>query len=134
MKKLVVEASADNLDDVLDFVNEELERHNCPSNLQNQINVAVEEIFVNIVNYAYKPAGGSVAVFVYIYAGEEAVIRFEDTGRPYNPLEHPPPDLGKPLMEREIGGLGIFLARQLMETVVYKYTDDKNVLVMTKKF
>ena len=131
MKKLIVEANVENLYDVRDFVNKELERHNCPPAIQDNINLAVEEIYSNIANYAYQPASGSVAVFMTV--GESAVIRFEDTGVPYNPLEHPEPDLDKPLMERKVGGLGIFLVKKVMDKVEYMRVDEKNALVLTKR-
>ena len=128
-KELIVEARIDNLDEVLDFVNDALDRHDCPSSMQNQIDIAVEEIFVNIARYAYEPQCGNVAI--YIFVGEEIVIRFEDSGKPYNPLEQADPDLDKPLNKRKIGGLGIFLVKQLMEKVVYTRVDNKNVLTIT---
>ena len=131
MKELIVEASVNNLDAVLNFVNEELGRHNCPQYLQNQIDIAVEEIFMNIARYAYKPANGNVVICICI--GEEIVIRFEDTGKPFNPLEQAAPDLDKPLAERKIGGLGIFMVRQLMDKIVYSFVDNKNVLIIRKK-
>jgi Anti-sigma regulatory factor (Ser/Thr protein kinase) len=68
----------------------------------------VEEIFVNIASYAYSPGTGNTVIFISVT--DKIVIRFEDSGRPYNPLEKPEPDLDKPLMERDIGGLGIFLS------------------------
>ena len=131
MKKLTVKASIDNLNEVLNFVNEDLEQHNCPPDLQTQIGIAVEEIFMNIANYAYNPASGNVAIC--ISTGEKAVIRFEDTGKPYTPLAQPAPDLDKPLMEREIGGLGIFLVKQLMDNVAYAHVDNKNILTIEKR-
>ena len=132
MKELIVEARLDNLDEVLDFVNEEIERHNCPPEIQSQIDIAVEEVFMNIAHYAYKPANGDVAIC--IYAGDEIIIIFEDTGKPFNPLEQTDPDLEKPLKERKIGGLGIFLVRRIMDKVLYRHVDDnKNVLIIRKK-
>ena len=131
MKELILEASVDNLDEVLDYINENLERHNCSPDLQSLIDTAVEEVFMNVANYAYKPANGNVAVCISI--GKEVVIRFEDAGEPYNPLEQAAPDLDKPLMERKIGGLGVFLVRRLMDKVEYTRVGDKNVLVMTKE-
>jgi len=132
MKKLTVEANIDNLDAVVDFVNGELEHKNYPPELLININLAVEEIFMNIAHHAYCPGSGSVAIAISV--GDETVIRFEDTGKPYNPLEHPDPDLDKSLMEREIGGLGIFLVKQVMDQVDYIRIDNKNVLTVTKKF
>jgi anti-sigma regulatory factor (Ser/Thr protein kinase) len=91
--------------------------------------VAAEEIFVNIANYAYPP-GETGDVFISVKG--DAVLRFEDTGQPYNPLEKADPDLDVPLMEREIGGLGIYLVKNLMDKVEYEHTGGKNVLTITK--
>jgi len=131
MKELIVKASLECLDEVIDFVNKELDRNNCPSEFQGNIDLAVEEIFTNIANYAYRPASGSAAISIAV--GEAIVIRFEDTGKPYNPLERPDPDLDKPLMERDIGGLGVFLVKKIMDKVDYTRIENKNVLVLTKK-
>ena len=131
MKELTIEARADNLDKVMDFVNEDLEQLNCPINLQSLIDIAVEEIFMNIVNYAYKPEVGNVVVC--ISAGKEITIRFEDTGKPYNPLDAADPDLYAPLKDRKPGGLGVYLVKKLMDKVVYMHVGNKNVFMMTKE-
>jgi len=131
MKKLELEASLENLNKALAFVNTELEQHECPQDIQGKIEIAVEEIFVNIASYAYSPGNGNAVIFISV--ADNIVIRFEDTGRPYNPLEKPEPDLDKPLMDRDIGGLGVFLVRKLMDNVEYTRVGNKNVLVMTKK-
>ena len=60
-------------------------------------------------------------------------LKFEDTGKPFNPLEQAAPDLDGPLMSRKIGGLGIFLAKKLMDKVEYARADNKNILVLAKK-
>ena len=129
MKELIVEANIESLHEVIDFVRKDI--HHCSPELLDDINLAVEEIFVNISSYAYQPACGNVVVSIAV--GKEVVIRFEDTGSPYNPLEHPDPDLEKPLMEREIGGLGVFLVKKMMDRVEYTRMDGKNVLVVTKR-
>ncbi len=102
----------------------------------------MEEIFVNIANYAYAADGGDSpgtgdggadgAVVIFISVTDKIVIRFEDTGKSYNPLENPDPDLDKPLMERDIGGLGVFLVKKMMDNVEYSRVGNRNVLVMTK--
>ena len=132
MKELIVAASLERLDEVISFVNTEMGRHGCSPELQNQVDLAVEEIFVNIANHAYVPASGGVVMSIAV-VGDEVVIRFEDTGRFFNPLEHPDPDLEKPLTEREIGGLGIFFVKKTMDKIDYKRVGDKNLLVMTKR-
>ena len=131
MKTLIIEARVDNLDKVLDFVNEALEQHNCPPDLQSQIDIVVEEIFVNIAHYAYEPEKGNVAIS--IATGEKFVAVFDDTGKPYNPIEHTVPDLNVPLSERKMGGLGILLVKQLMDEVTYAHVDNRNVLIISKR-
>ena len=127
-KKLEAEADVKNLNTVLSFINAELPSH--PPKLRNHIDVAVEEIFVNISNYAYKPDKGGVTV--HISTGQNISIKFEDNGREYNPLEQEEPDLDGPLTEREIGGLGILLVKRLMDDVKYARVENKNILVITK--
>jgi anti-sigma regulatory factor (Ser/Thr protein kinase) len=127
-KKLEVKADIENLDVVLDFINAELSSY--PAELRNNIDVAVEEIFVNIANYAYELGNGDVAI--YISTEQKISIKFEDKGREYNPLEQGEPDLDKPLMEREIGGLGVFLVKKLMDNIEYTRVENKNILVITK--
>jgi len=129
-KKLEITANIDNLNKALDFINTELELHECPLDIREKIEVAVEEIFVNIANYAYSPYSGKASVSVSVT--DKITIRFEDAGKPYNPLEAVEPDLDKPLMERDIGGLGVFLVKKLMDKVEYTRIDNKNILVMTK--
>ena len=131
MKKLTVEAKTESLHEVIDFVDGELQRSNCSSALRNDINLAVEEIFTNIANHAYQPANGNAVISIAV--GEETTIRFEDTGKPYNPLEHPDPDLDKPLIERDVGGLGVFLVKKIMDKIEYMRIDNKNVLTVAKK-
>ena len=129
-KKLHLEARVENLDKVINFINTELKRINYPEDLQNEIDIAAEEIFINIVNYAYEPAVGDV--IIYICVEDKIIIKFEDTGKPYNPLEQASPDLGKPLTERKIGGLGVFLVKKIMDRIEYSRLENKNILTMTK--
>ena len=132
MNELIVEANIESLDTVTKFVNKKLTCSLCPPSFQGDINLAVEEVFTNIVNHAYQPAGGSAFISVAV-ANEEVFVRFEDMGKPYNPLEHPEPDFEKPVMERKIGGLGVFLVKRLMDSVEYARIDNKNILVIRKK-
>jgi len=131
MVVLNVKASTEFSKTVMDFVNVELDRNDFPAKLQPEILIAVEEIFVNIAKYAYKPAQeGNVKLSVAI--GEKAVIQFEDTGVPFNPLASSEPDLSVPIMERKIGGLGIHFVKNMMDEVEYRHTDGKNIITITK--
>jgi anti-sigma regulatory factor (Ser/Thr protein kinase) len=133
MEKLTLEANIENLDTMLEFINTVIERADCPPSHQGRINVAADEIFMNIANYAYHPETGTVDVIVSADAGD-IILRFEDSGKPFNPLnDAPEPDLDKPLMERDIGGLGIFMVKQMMDEVSYEYANNKNILTMCKK-
>ena len=110
-----------------------LEEADCPVKAQMQIGVAVEEIFINIANYAYAPDKGKATVCVEV--SEEPVtvtITFVDHGVPYDPLAKADPDVTLPAVEREIGGLGIFMTKNLMDDVTYEYRDGKNILTLKK--
>jgi len=128
MKEMLIDAEVENLDAVLEFIAEELEA--VPMKLQTQIAIAVEEVFVNIAHYAYPPEGGEAIIRITV--GDEIVIEFEDKGIPYNPLEKPDPDTTLNTEDREIGGLGIFMVKKIMDAVEYRREDDKNLLIIRK--
>jgi len=130
VKKMKIQAVVKNLSNILNFVNKELEKKSCSPEIQDMIDVAVEEIFVNIAHYAYKPDIGDVIISVS--AADKAVIIFEDTGKPYNPIECADPDLETDISDREIGGLGIYLVKKLVDSIEYSRVDDKNILTITK--
>ncbi len=136
MNQLTVEAKTENLGLVLDFINAELEAHKCNMKTQMQIDVAVEEIFVNIAHYAYKPGSGDATVVCQIHQKPlvNAEICFIDSGIPFNPLERADPDVHLSLEARQIGGLGIFMVKKSMDSVKYKFEDGKNIFIMTKYF
>jgi sigma-B regulation protein RsbU (phosphoserine phosphatase) len=130
-KKIILDASLKNLGRLLEFINEELEKNEFPKDTINEIDIAVEEIFVNIVNYAYENGEGNISI--EISALNEAVITFEDNGIPFNPLEKEPPNLDLDIIDRNIGGLGIFMTRKIMDNMKYTRHDFKNILTITKK-
>ena len=133
MKELDIEALVDNLDAVLAFVDEQLEKADCPLKIQMQIDLAVEEIFVNIANYAYQPETGPAIVRVEVRPDASAVsITFIDHGVPYDPLAKADPDVTLPTERREIGGLGIFLVKKTMDDVRYEYVNGSNILTIVK--
>jgi len=130
---LDIEAVVENLPSVLAFVDERLERADCPAKVQMQIDVAVEEIFVNIASYAYAPETGRATVRVEVAADPLAVtITFVDHGVPYDPLAKRDPDVTLPAEKREIGGLGIFMTKKFMDDIAYEYKDGSNILKLVK--
>ena len=95
------------------------------------LQLACEEIVVNITSYAY-PEGSDGYLDVIIQKTDRIVIRFEDGGVPFNPLEHKSPDITLPWKQRPIGGLGIYLLRRKMDDIHYEYVDNKNILTIEK--
>jgi anti-sigma regulatory factor (Ser/Thr protein kinase) len=131
MSEIFIEAKTENLDAVLDFVAGELEATDCPIKTQTQIAIAVEEVFVNIAYYAYNPEVGHTLIRVSV--GEQVVIEFEDSGKPYNPLDKEDPDITLNAEERQLGGLGVFMVKNIMDSVDYQRKGNKNILTIKKK-
>ena len=128
------EARTKNIDAITAFVEEHLEALGCPLKTQIQIDVALDEVFANICNYAYpdrtdKPAW---VRFEVLDEGRKVRITFEDEGIPFNPLLIPAPDTTLSLEERGIGGYGIFIVRRTMDEVTYERHENRNVLSFTK--
>ena len=131
--ELELEAIVQNLDEVMAYVDGKLEAADCPPKSQMQIDIAVEEIFINIAKYAYQPDKGKATVRVEV--GEDPVqvrITFIDQGKPYDPLAKEDPDVTLSADERPIGGLGIFMVKQSMDDVLYEYKDGSNILTLVK--
>ena len=132
--ELTIEAAVENLDAVQAFVDERLEEAGCSMKTQMQIDVAVEEIFVNIASYAYAPGTGDATVCVgFPEDGAFVTISFTDRGKAYDPLSRDDPDISLPAEQRNVGGLGILMTKKLMDELSYEYTDGQNVLTMKKK-
>ncbi len=133
MKELTIEATVQNLQQVLDFVDGVLETMNCPMKLQMQMDVAVEELYVNVASYAYAPGTGNVTVRIEKLADPAAIeVTFIDSGVPFDPTAREDPDVHLSAEERKIGGLGIYMVKKSMDTMTYEYTDGKNILSISK--
>ena len=134
MEKLSVKAEVNSLSEVQSFVDRILEENGCQMKAQMQIDIAVEELFVNIAHYAYPSGEGDAIIEVDTESVTDCFkITFEDGGVPYDPLKHEDPDVTLSAEERQIGGLGIFMVKQSMDDISYEYTDNKNRLTITKK-
>ena len=132
--ELEVEATIDRLDDVQEFVSRRLESVSCSDTTRMHLALAVEEVFVNIASYAYSPETGPATVRVEV--SEEplaAIVSFIDRGVPYDPLAKDDPDITLAASDRQIGGLGVFLTKRLMDDVRYEYRDGQNILTIRKE-
>lgn len=146
-----LQAVVENLGQVLLAVDRQLEAVGCPLKIQMQIDIAVEELFVNIAHYAYAPEIGDAEIIIETMEtcplpderrkdmtpeeleGLWAKVTLSDSGRPFNPLAAEDPDISLPAHKRRIGGLGIFMVKKSMDHMFYEYKDGKNNISICKK-
>lgn len=126
-------ASDDTLNDALAFIEEELEKVDCPLKTVMQITVCVEEMYVNVAHYAYGDDVGEVTLTTDYIDGMFA-ITLTDCGMPFDPLKKDDPDITLSAEERNIGGLGIYMVKKSMDEVSYVREDNKNIFTMKKRF
>lgn len=128
------DAQINELSNVINFIENELEKFEFSPKIIMQFNLVVEELFVNIVNYAYKgKEDGKCKIMInYNKEKQKVILSIEDNGIKFNPLEKEDTDTSLPVEERQIGGLGILLVKRNMDNIEYKYEDNKNILILTK--
>ena len=133
MKKLVVKAVIESIPTVTDFVDKILEEHSCDMKAKIQIDIAIDEILGNISQYAYESDDGDVSVSIQLEeTPKRAIITFIDSGVPYNPITTEEPDTSLSAEERKVGGLVIFMVKKTMDDMTYEYTNNCNILRITK--
>jgi anti-sigma regulatory factor (Ser/Thr protein kinase) len=134
MREMDIAATLENLDTVMAFVDQQLEEVGCSMKAQMQIDIAVEEVYVNIAHYAYNPEIGGVTIRVQIEEEPlEIILTFIDKGKPYDPLAKEDPDVTLAVEDRQIGGLGIFMVKKSMDNISYEYNEGRNILTLKKK-
>lgn len=134
MKEITLDASVDNIGVVMDFVDEFLDENDCPMKIKMKIDIAIDELFGNIAQYAYTDEAGIATIRAEIQDNPKSVcITFMDRGVPFNPLEEPDPDITLPAKDRKIGGLGIYMVKKSMDDMTYEYKDEQNILRIRKK-
>lgn len=130
-----VPATVEELTHVLEIIDSQLEANDCSMKIQLQIDLAVEELFVNIAHYAYAQDEENADAEIILDIQQNPctmVLTFKDHGIPYNPLKKEDPDVTLSAEERKIGGLGIYLVKKTMDRVDYRYEDGHNILTITK--
>ncbi len=134
--EIEVEAKTEKLDMVTEFVNEAVLRAGCPGKISMQIMLALEELFVNVASYAYAPGTGKCKIQLEIKKLENSEgmvsITILDSGKEFNPLRKENPDITLSADERQIGGLGIYMVKEIMDSVAYEYKNGQNHLTMVK--
>ncbi|MBQ6565971.1 MAG: SpoIIE family protein phosphatase [Treponema sp.] len=131
----VFDATDENMGPVNDFVHSVLPA-DCPLEVLNKLDLAVEEVYINIAHYAYRPDVGTVEISCRLDQQDgnlpKLTVTFKDRGKPFNPLARKDPDITLSAEERDIGGLGIFLTKKFMDGVTYSFEDGQNVLTLNK--
>ena len=116
-----------------EFIDTVAEAIGLDMSLTMSLNLAIEEAVVNVMDYAYPP-GEKGDVTIDVCASDEWLqFVISDAGTPFDPTQKEEADTTLSVDERPIGGLGIFLVRQLMDTIHYRYVDGKNVLTLKKQ-
>ena len=134
MKEITLEATIQNIAAATEFIDTELEQTGCSTKVRFQIDMAIDELYTNVASYAYPSGKGDLTVrFEADKASRTIRVTFEDRGIPYNPLEKEDPDVTLPAEKRQIGGLGIFMVKKMMDGMYYEYNDGKNILTIEKK-
>jgi len=136
METITVSSEKTQLATVLNFIEENLNHYNPSPKFIMQLELSIEEIFINIIEYAYK--NNSNQKITISYNSKEnplrAIVTFLDEGPPYNPLKNQDPDTSLSLEERDIGGLGLFLVKKNVDYIDYEYENEKNILTIEKNF
>lgn len=117
---------AESVKTVAEFLDNTLEAWEIPMKVVSKLQIVADEIYSNIVRYSQAKNAKVTAV----QNGTVLSLRFEDDGKPYDPTTAAEPDITASAEDREIGGLGIFIVRNMMDSMDYKYKDGHNVLTL----
>ena len=126
----IFKADVKELDNLFEYSSKLLNQLDFSSRDVIMINTALEEIFVNVAHYAYDNEW-TVEITLSRVANNVTFV-FKDSGKPFNPLERKDPNITASSDEREIGGLGIYMVKKIMDEVHYEYTNSQNVLTLIK--
>lgn len=116
------------------FVEETCSRQNLQSDVISDLKLAIEEVVVNTINYGFDDnKEGEITVGIK-FQPEEVLIEIKDNGKKFDPTLSPEVDTSASLDEREIGGLGLFLVKQLTDSITYRRVYNFNILSLTKNY
>jgi len=132
-EKRVFPAQLENLHPMMAFIAESSRKKGFDDKTVEKILLAAEEALVNVISYAYPDSPGDIEIICSV-KDDDMIFVFKDNGVPFNPLEDVEEvDVTAPLEERSIGGLGVFMIKQVMDDVSYQRENDMNILSMTKR-
>jgi len=128
MHTLKLLAKVEHLPQWMQFIADCAQEHGLPSKRIREIELALEEVLVNVCHYAYPEDTGDVEVTCTVDAQQRFIINIVDQGIAFDPLLLEAPDLTADVDSRQVGGLGVFLVRRLMDDVSYRREDDQNIM------
>ncbi|MBP3893661.1 MAG: SpoIIE family protein phosphatase [Atopobiaceae bacterium] len=134
---ITVPATIDQLENVLGFIREALRDRACPLATQDQLDIVIEELFVNVCSYAYEDQdepGTATINYVYTVNPSRITIGITDSGKPFNPLWHADPKKPSSIGEAKVGGLGIMMVKRMTDDLSYIRDGDKNVVAFVKRW
>ena len=129
IKTYKVQATTENYKSFYTWLEDVCSKWNLSNDITNKINMCAEEIFANVSFYAYPDGVGDIEITIQ-QNDNDVLLRFTDSGFGYNPLEKPDPDITLPPEDREPGGLGIFMTKQMSKEIYYERKDNKNILTL----
>lgn len=130
LSQIKLPANLENLPQLIESVSSCAKKQGLNSDKVIEIEIALEEVLVNIINYAYHNRIGDIIVTCILDDNKRFVIEIEDTGVHFDVLAANRPDLTPKISERKVGGLGIFLIRKLMADTLYRRKGNKNILTL----
>ena len=134
MDEIILKSNLDNLNPLLVTVEDLLEDKRISTKSKLQLELIIEELFVNICNYAYEKEGQVKIQYGLFENPLRIVMNFIDEGVEFNPLNKEKPDLTLDADQREIGGLGLTIVRKNVDKLDYKYENNQNILTIEKIF
>ena len=132
MKRYTCQAKGENLEDFLEQMRQFLMENSASKKSISQMSIVADEIFANVCSYAYPEDEGNIDIDYGLDENEDFILIFTDRGIPFDPLKHEDPDTGLPIEERDIGGLGILMVKNMVDEISYKRENDCNCLMMRK--
>ena len=135
MNKYVIKAKHELIDDMIEPIVSALKEAEANGKALYAMNLVLEEVLVNIVNYAYDNDDGTIDISYDINKENRTVkVTIKDSGKAFNPLDAQDPPLHQSASERKVGGLGIYIVKNLVDDIKYSRVDEHNVLEFSKNF
>ncbi len=121
------------IEHVCDMVKDFSKKHSVADKIIFTLHLALDEILTNIISYGFSDNNDHLIDICYTLSGDELTLKIVDDSNPYDPANAPTPDVEASLEDRKIGGLGIYLIKNMMDKINYSSKNGKNTLILTKK-